>query len=260
MRAVTLTTDLGAQGYYLAVIKGALLKASPNLNIVDISHDIQNYDIVHGAFILKNAWKSFPEGTIHLVAVDNSPDGTTFIIAKKEKQYFLCPDNGILSLIFEELPVEIYRIAPYDETTFSLPKIFASTVKKIVNGIPLKQIGTPTEEIVKRITLQPVINNDSIRGSIIFVDNYENAVVNITKTIFDNVVGDRPFSLYFKRNNPILKLSKHYHEVPVGEPLCLFNSAGLLEIAINMGKASGLLGLKKGDTIELALRKVQGDD
>ena len=71
MPIVTITSDFGTTDYYLAIVKGALLHLDPSLNIVDITHNIKNYDIVQGAFVLKNAYQSFPAGTIHILSVNN---------------------------------------------------------------------------------------------------------------------------------------------------------------------------------------------
>ena len=103
----------------------------------------------------------------------------------------------------------------------------------------------------KRITLQPVTSKSQIRGSIIHIDNYENAIVNISRELFEQLSKKRTFSLYFKRYNPITQLSEQYYDVAIGDILCLFNSAGYLEIAVHMGKAATLLGLKIDDTVQI---------
>jgi S-adenosyl-L-methionine hydrolase (adenosine-forming) len=98
--------------------------------------------------------------------------------------------------------------------------------------------------------LQPVISQNQIRGSVIHIDNYDNVILNITRDLFQKISKNRPFQLYFKRHDPITQLSNYYNDVPIGETLCLFNS-DYLEIAINMGKAAELLGLKIEDTVQI---------
>ncbi|MCB0641028.1 MAG: SAM-dependent chlorinase/fluorinase, partial [Phaeodactylibacter sp.] len=112
-------------------------------------------------------------------------------------------------------------------------------------------IGLPLEEMQQGLSLQPVTSTSTIRGTVIHVDRYDNVIVNVEKDLFYKIGNHRPFELYFKRHDPILQLSKYYHDVPVGEVLCLFNTSDLLEIAINMGKASTLLGLKVDDAIQI---------
>jgi len=260
MPVVTLTTDFGLRDYYLAVLKGALLRRGDRLCLVDITHQINNYDIVQAAFIFRNAWKHFPTGTIHLLSVNDmySPD-KRFLAVEHEGHYFIGPDNGLLSLIFQPFPKTACEIPFPEEAAFPIGELFAQTVHHIINELPLSDIGRPAGDIVQRITFQPVIGPSYIRGSVIHVDNYENAVVNVSKALFEEVGRNRPFALFFKRHDPITRISRHYCDVPVGETLCRFNTAGFLEIAINLGKAGSLLGLNVEDTIQIDFRVAPAD-
>ena len=253
MPIVTLTTDFGWQDYYLAAIKGALLCEYSQLHLVDLTHGVDNYDIVQAAFLFKNAWKEFPEGTIHLISVNDYGAGSRrLLVTMYQGHYFVAPDNGLFSLVFEEQEPTTYYGLEYDkEIQFPIKKAYAKAIGHLANGKELTSLGTVAEDIVRRITLQPVTNKDQIRGSFIYIDNYENAITNINKSLFDKIGEGRPFKLYFKRHDPIIQLSGHYSDVPIGEPLCLFNAVGYLEIAINMGRASGLLGLKKEDSVQI---------
>lgn len=252
MAIVTLTTDFGLKDYYAAVIKGAILCEDATANIIDISHHVNNYDIVQGAFILKNAYHSFPKGTIHIISINNfySPE-RTFIALRYDGHYFIGPDNGIFSLMFPEIPDDVYELEFIERGNFPLKDVFAKAVGHISSEKPFNEIGIPVEKIVERITLQAVISPSQIRGSVIHIDKYENVILNINKALFEKIRKKRSFALYFKRHEPIKKLSKYYYEVPIGETLCLFNSANYLEIAINMGKASSLLGLNIDDTVQI---------
>ncbi|MCB0547027.1 MAG: SAM-dependent chlorinase/fluorinase [Phaeodactylibacter sp.] len=252
MPIVTLTTDFGWQDYYLAMIKGAMLCEHPQLNIVDITHSVKNYDIVQAAFLFKNTWRSFPEGTIHLISVnDYYGPRKRYLATTLEGHFFIAPDNGVFSLIFEQMPPHFYELDYDEESPFPLQNIYAQAVGYLAHGRPLIEIGLPAQDIEHRITLQPVIGHSQIRGSIIYVDNYDNAISNITRELFEKVGGGRSFKLSFKRHPPLRRLSRYYHDLPVGEPLCLFNSLGYLEIAVNMGRACTLFGLKEEETIQI---------
>lgn len=250
MQIVTLTTDFGLDDYYVALLKGALLRQSPSLQLIDVSHNVKPYDIVQGAFVLKNTYASFPSGTIHIITVNNSAEGMSLICLKHEGQFFIGPDNGIFSLVFAKMP-DAYRLDSDKESPFPIQKTLANTVQHLVAGQPLHEIGFPAGETVQRIALQPVLSHSQIRGSVIYVDHYENVTINIPKELFEKVRNGRQFALFFKRNDPITRLSRHYTDVPVGETLCLFNFAGFLEIAVSMGKASSLLGLKLDDMVQV---------
>jgi len=236
MTIVTLTTDLG----------------NPALNIVDISHKIEPYNIVQASFVLANAYKNFPKGTIHMINVDNFyTEKKQFVALEKDGHYFVGPDNGLFSLIFHSMPEKQYAIACKNEGTFPLGEIFAKALTHLLSEKPFSKIGKKIESPTQRITLQPVVNQSQIRGSVIHVDNYDNVILNIKKDLFEQVKNGRDFSLFFKRYDPIQTLSTHYNDVAVGDTLCLFNSADYLEIAINMGPAASMLGLKVDDTIQI---------
>jgi S-adenosylmethionine hydrolase len=252
MPIVTLTSDFGLTDYYIAVIKGALLCQNQNLNIVDITHNVKTYDIVQGAFVLKNAYSSFPKETIHILSINNYySKKNCFLAVRSDDHYFIGPDNGVFSLLFNEKPKDIYELEYDMKSDFPLKDIFSKAVGHITNGLPFNEIGIKIDEIEERISFQPVINKSQIKGTVIHIDHYENAIVNITKDLFEQVGEKRKFSIFFKRFNPIQKLSKNYSDVSVGEQLCFFNSAGCLEIAINMGKASSMLGLNIDDSVQI---------
>jgi S-adenosyl-L-methionine hydrolase (adenosine-forming) len=253
MAIVTLTTDFGHGGYELARLRGAVLKESAELQLVDITHTVNNYDIVQAAFIFRNAWASFPKGAIHLISInDYAVENPRFLVTAHHGHYFVAPDNGLFTLIFgDDQPRAFHELKYSRDRLLNLEEVYAYAAGFLARGRPIIEIGPPVADIMQRITLQPVISHSQIRGSVIFVDNYENAITNVSKTLFEQVGGGRDFQLFFKRHDPICELSQYYNEVEVGEPLCLFNSAGLLEVAINMGRAGSLLSLKVEDTVQI---------
>lgn len=252
MQIVTLTTDLGEQDYALPALKGCLLQKAAPLLLADVTHQVQNFDIVQAAFILSNVWKHYPAGTIHLVWVNNyyAPH-RDFLVISHQGHYFIGPDNGVFSLVLGAAPEQAFRLEYEDNDAFSLRELYAFAVAHIAGGQPLEKVGLPAGSILQRITFQPVTGPSHIRGTVIHVDNFENVVLNISRSLFDAVGQGRSFSLHYKRHEPITQLSQHYAEAPVGEPLCLFNASGYLEIAVYMGKAASLLGLVQEDMVEV---------
>ena len=250
---VTLTTDFGTQDYYAGALKGALLRTCLGVQLVDISHAIKAFDIVQAAFVVQNAYPEFPEGSIHLVGVNCVYAADfRFVVARANGHFFVAPDNGLLTLLFEHLPDDDVRALPAPEALhFPVKNVFAAAAAHLALGMPFEALGVPAGQLLQRIGLRPVILPTRIRGTVVHVDNFENAVVNIRRETFEATVKGQPFSLYFKRNDPITRLSHNYCDVPVGEPLCLFNAAGFLEIAVNMGRAATLLGLKVEDVVEV---------
>lgn len=248
---VTLVTDLGTRDYYVGMIKGAILSAHRRVDFVDITHHVNSYDIVQAAFIVRNVYASYPLGTVHLVSVNSFYSKRHRMIAfQQDGHWFVGPDNGVFSLVFGALMTEVV-VLPRTAGALYVKDAFAEVVRRIAGGATLAELGEPLAQIEERIMLQPVINRYQIVGSVIHIDTYENCVVNVDRALFERVREGRNFALFFKRNNPIVRLSEHYYDVPVGEPLCLFNSAGYLEIAVNMGKASSLLSLEVEDSVQI---------
>ncbi|HMQ60092.1 MAG TPA: SAM-dependent chlorinase/fluorinase [Flavilitoribacter sp.] len=259
MPIVTLTTDFGWQDPYLPRIKGGILRQNAGINLVDITHDIECYDIVQAAYLFRNVWGSFPEGTIHLVSVNDFYQADCrYLAISHEGHYFLGPDNGLFSLIFQEMPAHTFELPAVEQHPLQLIDIYPAAIGHIVSGKPFNAIGTQREAIEHRITFQPVLGPAYIRGTVIRVDHFDNVVTNISKVLFEKVGQGRKFKLVFKRHEAINNLCLQYHDVPVGETLCLFNSSDLLEIAINMGKAASLLGLKVEDTVQVDFELTSG--
>ena len=254
---ITLTTDYGIKDYYVALLKASLLNQLPSAQIIDISHHIPPHDIVKAAYMLKNSYHHFPENSIHLLCVNNLPQSeSSILITKHKNQYFILPNNGLLSLLFEQIEEGIYSVPKITTHAGNLRSIYATIARHISEGGALVDIGQRIEHIEQRITLKPVITASQIRGSVIHIDHYENVIVNISKALFDEVGHGRSFELFFKRHDPICKISQYYNEVAIGEVLCLFNEAKQLEIAISMGKAASLLGLNIDDTIQIDFKNI----
>ncbi len=253
MAIITLTTDLGDKDIYQAALKGSIYKLLPIVNIVDITHSVALFNIQQAAFILKNSYHYFPEGTVHLIGVDTVlTDLTRFLAVKYKGHYFVGADNGIFSLIFTEKPEEMVEITIMQDMKFlhfPLADVFVKAACHLAKGHTLSQIGIPVQEVERKMDLQPVIERNLIKGMVIYIDTFQNAITNITKDFFIKVQQGRRFILYFKRNETISQLSWHYNEVQEGEKLCLFGISDHLEIAINKGNASGLLGLGLGDSV-----------
>lgn len=252
MPIITITSDFGSTDYYLPALKGALLSKNEELRLIDISHNVKKYDIVQGAYILKNAYHTFPKGTLHIVAINAHYSPTPcFLAARVDGHYFVGPDNGIFYLMFGDALKDVYEIELKNQDISLLEKAAVHTVGHIFGEKPFNEIGIPIEDIEQKITILPVISTDQIRGNIIYIDQYENAIVNIDKALFERVGRGRSFQLSYKGHRPITTMSQDYSSVAIGEPLCFFNTAGDLELAINTGQAASLLGLSIDDSVQI---------
>ncbi len=258
MQIITLTTDLGWKDYYAGKLKGRLLSHGLPALLVDITHEIGNFDIAHGAFVLRNCYQSFPKGTIHVLSVHNfySEDERRFLAIFHQGHYFIGADNGQFSLLFDGAPERCYELPELgaDELFTAVDgvlQVFSRAVGHLLRGENLANIGTPNNWILQRINIQPVIGKQYIRGSVTHIDQYDNVILNIDRDLFARVGQGRRFELYYQRYDPIKEIHNHYAEVPIGDVVCIFNSAGLLEIAIHLDRAATLLGLKVDDAVQI---------
>ena len=254
---LTLTTDYGRQDFHLPRLKAHLLSAVRPLQIVDISHEIPPFNITRAAFIFKRVWSHYPEGTIHLISVnDYYAPRSRFLAIRHERQYFIGPDNGIFSLIFGRLPDATYVIDGYKKSA-SLPEIYARAIGHVASEKPFHEVGLPATKLTESLSFQPVIGQDYIRGTVTFIDQYDNVTTNISRDRFEQIRQGRPFQLLIKRMQPIEALSAHYHDVPQGEALCRFSSDGLLEVAINMDRAASMLSIQEEDMVQVQFLEME---
>jgi S-adenosyl-L-methionine hydrolase (adenosine-forming) len=256
MTIITLTTDWGTGNHYAGAVKGALFRHIPDAVIIDITHDVQCYDIMQASFILHNACFDFPEGTIHLVGVNTEAGiDTPHIIIKHNNQYFIGADNGIFSLMFEGKPqvmIELDIIQDTDYFSFSTRDVFVKAAALIASGKTPDEIGHPYPALNERIAFKPVIHENKIIGKVIFIDSYENVFINIKQELFKRVGQGRDFEISFRLPGEVItQIHQSYADVSPGEWLALFGSTGLLEIAINQGKASSLLGLQINESVTI---------
>lgn len=248
MPLLTLTSDIGRQDFLVGAVKGQLLQDNSGFTIVDISHELSPFNYPQAAYVCRNAIKNFPAGTFHLVLVnlfDEKPEH--MLLAEHNGHYIGCADNGLLTMILEEIPQKVVSLIldkNKQKNTLYCTAVFAAAFKELNSGKKIDEIGSPDISIHVKNPLRPLLGNDWIEGQIIFTDNFENVIVNIHRDEFEEQRRGRSFKIVFKRDEVIDRISDTYADVNEGEKLALFNSAGYLEIAINKGNAAGLLGLQ----------------
>ena len=257
MSLVTIISDWNKNDYYLGILKGDLKTKIPDVEIIDIKHNIDAFNISQAAFITNFSYKYFPKNTIHIIAVKSeaTPEHKHIII-KNNGHYFICADNGIPGLIFKENPELVIELETLDlQTTFPELAIFTKAAQYISEGRDIKELGEIKKHIYRKIDLFPGVGADYIAGTVIYNDSYGNAITNISKEIFERYGKGRSFEISFVSTKYIIKnISNNYSEVDNGEKLAIFNSIGLLELAQNNGNAMNLLGLEKGVNIKIRFK------
>jgi hypothetical protein len=271
MAIITLTTDFGHKDHFVGAIKGTIYKELSDAKIVDISHSIAPFNIQECAYILKNSYKNFPDGSIHIVGMDSelTPENQ-HIAVLVDNHYFITANNGVIGLIISEIvPEKVVEIQLPNTLDSSFPEmdVFVKAASHIARGGKLEVIGRPFKDLKDLREFNPRISDDqrTISGSVIYIDNYGNVVTNIQQNTFKTIGKGRPFELH-ARNKKIREIHKKYSDIinynldksqrkSPGELLALFNSSGYVEIAIyksdlnTVGGASTLLGLDYRDTV-----------
>ncbi len=266
MAIITLTTDYGLKDPYVGAVKGAIFKQLPNVNVVDISHHITPFHIAEAAYIIQNSYITFPEGTIHIIGVDaeHTPENR-HVAVLLNGHYFICADNGVLCLIMNKLrPEKMVEINIHDriESNFTMLDAFVQTACHIARGGTLEVIGKPVTYLQRIAGIFPQVSDQHlyIHGQVIYIDNYGNSVTNITRETFEKVGKGRAFVLsarserykqIHERYSDIVNFEVNPEQRDVdGKGLCIFNSAGYIEIAtyksnpLTVGSASSLFGLR----------------
>jgi S-adenosylmethionine hydrolase len=248
MPLITLTSDIGRQDFLTGALKGQLLHINPDFNIVDISHELSPFNYPQAAYVCRNAIKNFPPETFHIVLVnlfDKKADH--LLLVRQHDQYIGCADNGLITMILEEVPEKVTALPlkPSEKkNTLYCASVFARAYQQVLDGKSFEEIGDTDVSIEVKNPLRPLLGPQFIEGQIIFIDNFENVIINITKEEFEEQRRGRSFKIVFKRDEVIEKISETYADVPESEKLALFNAANYLEIAINKGNAAGLFGLE----------------
>ena len=270
MPIITLTTDFGTTDGKVACIKGCILSMQPDVSIVDISHDIEPYNLTQTGYIVKNAYSHFPKGSIHIISVDSFyHKDRKFLVCKADGHYFIMADNGLTSLIFYDIkPESIHEITLNnrfdDVVNFTSTDIFVPVAVHLYKGGIPEIIGREIQQIKEITYPKPYFNENEkiLIGEVVYIDHFGNAVSNIKKDVFEQYfLAFKDFDVKFRGFSTKKIVEKYTDIIPDwekessfhGKELALFNEADLLEIAIYKGsKASGasaLMGLNIGEKI-----------
>jgi len=243
MSIITLTTDLGYRDNYVALIKAFILKNSPETKIVDISHDIDKYNLQQAAYIFGNSFHEFPKDTIHVLGIKsvNTKNPKNLIIRYKN-QYIICPDNGLFSLFYDGSEVVYYaaHVHKFPEGILYPRNPLSEIAIELANGKFVSDIAEETFDVLQSLNFQPVCGPNNIIGRCIYIDSYGNVITNITRSFFEESKKNRQFTIHLP-NVKIDKISSNYDDAGHADALAIFNTSGYLEIAINKGAAKQLL-------------------
>jgi hypothetical protein len=259
MSIITLTTDWQNDDYYLGAVKGYISSVSPQAKIIDITHKIEGFKYAHAAFILRNTWFYYPEGTIHIIGVNaDVHEGQPALCMFIKGQYFIGVGAAMFNALFSDKPdlvVELQEKGGLQNSTFPELTLFARAACFIANGTPVQQLGKDITSNYRSSNLMPVFDNNILVGRVVYIDTYSNLITNITRQVFDETVLLRKFVITVKSDvYSVSRISKHYNEVEGGELIALFNSLDLLEIAIINGRLAEMSGIKLDSPVTIKFR------
>ena len=257
MPFITLTTDWGIRDYYAGALKGRLYRLLPDAMITDITHQVARFNSQQAAYIFNASWSAFPVGTLHIIAVSTQMDAPQLLALKKDGHIFIGPNNGIFSMVFDESPVDMVVVdQPGNAPAGYNLDLLAGIAAHLLSGKNLYELGSRPSEFTERSMFRPVLEEDVIRGSVIYLDDFGNAVTNITRELFEEQRRGRKFEVVTRKvqNMYIDRISASYSESEPGTLVAIFNETGFLEIALTMDNASKLLGLKLTDNIRIEFK------
>ncbi len=255
---VTLTTDFGLRDGYVAAMKGAMLSVAPDLRMVDVTHEIPAQDVMTAAFTLRQVVPHFPAESVHLVVVDpgvgtdRRPIAARFAVDGAD-HLFVGPDNGLLPLIGGPDAVTEAVVLPSQpdaSATFHGRDVFGPAAARLATGRDLTGMGPAAGDLTPMHWPLARTDDQGVFGMVLHVDQFGNCVTNISREEFDRHCDGRAFKCY--AGSAVFRSHcRTYAEVGAGDPLTVFGSTDLLEIAVNRGHASRLLSVSRGDTVHL---------
>ncbi len=251
---ITLTSDWGISDFYIGALKGRLLSLAPESVLIDISHQIERSNQLQGAFVLRNVWKRFPKGTVHtLMVVGSGNNDSNLLVIKFDGHFFLGPDDGIFSLLFENNIADTYHVM--DDKGEKVPvnsDMIAASAAYLPRGGEVANMGAKAEQVRALNMWKPSADDYSIRGSVIYVDSYGNLVTNITMDMVNENAKGRSFEIVMRNSKyTVNSISKGYNTTVEGDMVAVINESGFIELSIRNGSAEQLLGLHFGDMVRV---------
>lgn len=256
---ITLTTDFGTTDHFVGTMKGVILGISPRARIVDITHGIAPQDVNDAAFAIAQAWRYFPKGSIHVVVVDPGVGSARrAILCEAEGQFFVAPDNGVLSMIYDSSRHKVRVISNEKlflkkvSKTFHGRDVFAPAAAHLSKGVAPAKFGKPIQDAVRSFLMKPTrLSRHDWSGGVLKTDHFGNLITNFHVEEFPDAL-DHPIELRAGLER-ITRLASTYAETFAGELFAIVGSSGYIEVAVNQGSAAKTLGIGTGSPIELEI-------
>lgn len=258
MSIITLITDYGTRDHYVAALKGVILGVAPDVRIVDVTHEVEPHNVLHAAFVLRQIWPWYPPGTVHLAVVDPGVGSERrIVLGRYDGRCVVAPDNGLVTFVHRDRPAEAMHVVenrryflPEPSATFHGRDIMAPVAAHLANGVNPREFGPVTD----RLEMLPISNRaetttEGVRGRVLHVDHFGTLVTNILREQLEER-GSPSRALEVRVNGKSIgPVRSTFADVCLGEAIALIGSCGLLEVAVNQGRAVELFG--PPDTIRI---------
>jgi hypothetical protein len=252
---VTLTTDFSTSDAYVGMMKGRILSIAPDVTIVDLAHNIGPHDVFQAAFVIAGAYQYFPPNTVHVAVVDPGVGSSRRRLALRCGDYILVgPDNGVFSYVIrkegtcETVEIEAPNRDEHSGVTFEGRDVFAPVAARLASGVPLSEVGTPTEKPIELSLPKPRISEGLIEGKVIYIDHFGNCISNIEASELASLDGSLSILV---AGQEVGGLHNTYSDVPVGEPVAVMGSLGHLEMAVNQGNLADEINVDVGSPVRV---------
>lgn len=250
---VTLTSDWGDRGFFAGMVKGALMRLVEGVQVVDITHRLEAYNIMTASFVVRHACMGFPEGTVHLIDVASQPP---FIVVRARGQYFICSDNGLPALVFGDemeaavsIPIQdngIYNFAAYN--------LFTPVAVRLLGGATLSEIGPQHPQLLQRPLPKYLQQEEYYRIYIHYIDDYGNAYLGMSYQEFEALRQGRPFVMQVRGDMYVTEMSGDYRRGGNGDLRLTVSATGQLELALNGRSLAQFAGLKVNGSVLLKFK------
>jgi len=257
---ITLTTDFGTSDHLVAAMKGVLLGINPNLHIVDVNHHVTPFDVLDGALNIGSVYPYFPLRTIHIVIVDPGV-GTARrpLLVSADNQYFIAPDNGVLSMVYDRDPNAVVRHVTASHNflepispTFHGRDVFAPVAAYLSKAWATESFGDEITDFTRFALPKPKAADNALKAVVLRVDTFGNLMTNLrAEDLPESTVATGKIKLQVGGKN-IERFVATFGEGNNGEPVALIGSSGYVEIAVNKGSAAKALGANRGAEVVLA--------
>jgi S-adenosylmethionine hydrolase len=258
---VTLLTDFGTADYFVGAMKGAVLASNPEARVFDITHEVPPFDVEAGAFTLRAAFETFPAGTVHVAVVDPGVGSARRAIAVEGRGHtFVGPDNGIFGHVYERVrPLRVFQLTNTNyfrsevSPTFHGRDIFAPVAGALSRGVRAEELGPEVFDFARLPSAAPERAADgTLCGAVIHIDRFGNLVTNIAPRDLSDVEAARGARLHIA-GHEVRRFRRFFAEdaESPGEPFAVWGSAGLLEVAVFRDSAARVLGVSRGQKVEV---------